>query len=65
MKGDTQLHQYNNGPLYGEKTREILDEFFSSAFKEVEKDGVIYREFIDHAEAGGALAGNGRTGHRV
>lgn len=55
MKGDTQLHQYNNGPLYGEKTREILDEFFSSAFKEVEKDGVIYREFIDHAEAGGAL----------
>ena len=55
MKGDSQLHQYNNGPLYGEKTREVLDEYFSHVYKEIEQDGVIYREFIDHAELGGAL----------
>ena len=48
MKGDSQLHQYNNGPLYGEKTWEVLDEYFSHVYKEIEQDGVIYREFIDH-----------------
>ncbi len=56
MKGDTQLHQYNNGPLYGERTREILDEFFSHAYKEVIQDGILYHEYIDHAEAAGLVA---------
>ncbi len=53
MKGDTQLHQYNNGPLYGERTGEVLDEFFSHAYREVEQNGVLYHEYIDHAEAAG------------
>ena len=57
MKGDSQLHQYNNGPLYGEKTKEILDEFFRHTYREVEQDGVLYREYIDHAEAAGAVPG--------
>ena len=53
MKGDTQLHQYGNGPLYGEDTREILDEFFAHTYKETEQGGIIYREYINHAEAAG------------
>ena len=53
MKGDTQLHQLSNGPLYGEHTREILDEFFSHAYKEVKKGSVQYNEFLNHVEVTG------------
>ena len=33
IDGEIDFHQLNNGPLFGDDTKEILDEVFSSRFK--------------------------------
>lgn len=53
MKGDSQLHQLSHGPLYGEDTKRILDDFFAHVYKPFTEDDVYYNEFIDHIEVCG------------
>ena len=61
MKGDTQILQFSNGPLWGDYTREILDDFFSNTGKTHSLMNVQYLELLDNVKVIGCNEGTSKV----